>query len=258
MTGRSIDQGASRRRSGLARAVGAAALAAALAGCASTGQPGAQRSKDDPLEPMNRVVFEFNEAIDRAVLKPVAQKYTDWLHPGVRGMVSNFFGNLVDVWTAANQLLQGKPVLALSDLTRFTVNTTFGFLGVVDLASEIGLQKHKEDFGQTLGRWGVGPGPYLVLPFFGMSTVRDAIGLVPDYYGNLLTYADHDRYYWSARTLEVIDLRAGLLPAEKLLEGATIDKYSAYRNGYLQRRRNQVYDGDPPEDDDVPKYDDED
>ncbi len=237
------------RRAPLVRVAASAALACALAGCASTGQQGGARDKTDPLEPMNRAVFAFNDAVDRAVLKPVAQKYTDWLHPGVRGMVTNFFGNLGDAWTSVNQLLQGKPYLALTDFTRFTVNTTFGFLGIVDLASELGLEKHKEDFGQTLGRWGVGPGPYLVLPLLGMSTVRDTVGLVPDYYGYPLVYTNHDRYYWSARTLEFVNIRAGLLPAEKLLEAATLDKYSAYRNGYLQRRRNQVYDGDPPEED---------
>ena len=242
------------RVAGLLRRLTLITVTAGLVGaCASTQNPSA-RTKSDPLEPMNRVVFSFNDAVDRTVLKPVAVAYVNHVNEGYRGMFGNFFGNLGDGWTAVNQLLQGKPYLAFTDLTRFAINSTFGILGLVDLAGEFGLEKHKEDFGQTLGRWGVGPGPYLVLPLLGMSTVRDAAGLVPDYFGNPLIYIDDDAVAWGLVGFGFVNARAALLPAERLLEGATLDKYTALRDAYLQRRRNLVYDGDPP--DQAPDYDD--
>ena len=242
-----------RARTSRALVAGLLALGLALGGCASAplGSPpadAATRAKD-PLESMNRAVFGFNDALDRAVVKPVAQAYTDHVHSGVRTMIGNVFGNLGDAWSAVNQLLQGKPMLALSDLGRVLINTTIGFGGLGDPASEMGIEKHREDFGQTLGRWGVGSGPYLVLPFLGPSTIRDTAGLPLDWYGDGLQLIDRSGPYWTAYGLRAVHIRAGLLPAEKVLDGAALDKYSFIRDGYLQRRRNLVYDGNPPDDD---------
>jgi phospholipid-binding lipoprotein MlaA len=226
-----------------------ALLVAGAAGCATTGS--GARSAKDPLEPMNRAVFAFNDAIDQAVLKPVARAYVDCVHEGIRGVIGNLFGNVADVWTGVNQLLQGKPMLALGDLSRFAINSTLGFFGVVDLASEIGLPKHKEDFGQTLGRWGVPAGPYLVLPILGPSSVRDTAGLPLDVGADPVRQIPNENQKWSAYSARVVDTRAGLLPAEKVLDGAALDKYSFIRDGYLQRRRSLVFDGNPPDDEEL-------
>ncbi|MBN9461832.1 MAG: VacJ family lipoprotein [Burkholderiales bacterium] len=237
----------------------AAALAAALSlgACATAGAPAADR---DPLEPMNRAVYTFNDALDRAVLKPVAQGYQDYVPEVLRNAAGNVFGNLADLWTAANQLLQGKPREAISDLSRVLINSTVGFAGLGDPASDMGFEKHREDFGQTLGRWGVPAGPYLVLPFFGPSSLRDAPGLGVDLYvGDPLLAIDSHGRRNNLYALRIVDGRAALLRGERVIEGAALDRYSFLRDAYLQRRRNQVYDGNPPpdpEDDPGPTPDD--
>lgn len=224
-----------------------------LGACATPGGPAAAR---DPFETMNRAVFRFNDALDRAVLEPVAKGYHDYLPAELRLLVGNVFGNLADLWTAANQLLQGKPGEAASDLSRFVLNSTLGFAGLADIATPAGFDKHHEDFGQTLGRWGLPAGPYLVLPLLGPSSLRDAPARLVDYHGDLLLAVDSAGRRNNAVVLRTVDDRAQLLRAQRLVEGAALDRYSFIRDGYLQRRRNQVYDGDPPlPDDDASAYD---
>lgn len=211
-----------------------------LNGCASTG------NARDPLEPINRAIYHFNDGVDKALLKPVAEVYREVLPQFVRTGVGNFFSNINDVLIALNNLLQGKVLDAASDVGRVAINTTVGVLGVLDLATEVGLEKHDEDFGQTLGRWGMGDGPYLVLPIFGPSNLRDTFGRVVDYRTDPLTYVDPSRdrnQLWLAR---MINRRAELLDTSKILETAALDPYEFLRDAYLQRRRNLVYDGSPP------------
>ncbi|MGE5465756.1 MAG: VacJ family lipoprotein [Methanocella sp.] len=215
-----------------------------LGGCATTAS-----NPRDPLEPLNRGIYSFNEHVDGLILKPAAELYRLLLPDFARTGVSNFFSNLNDVLVALNNLLQGKVNHAASDASRVVVNSTIGVLGFIDVASKIGLEKHDEDFGQTLGWWGVGDGPYLVLPFFGPSNFRDAIGRIPDYYSDPLTYVDPSRsrnQLWGAR---VVNRRAELLGASRVLEAAALDQYEFVRDAYLQRRRNLVYDGNAPRED---------
>lgn len=219
----------------------AACLAAA--GCA-TGPNAAK----DPFEPFNRVMYSFNETLDDAIVAPAARAYKTAVPELFRQMLGNFVDNFSDLWTALNNLLQGKPGNAVSDLGRFVINTTIGFGGLADVATEIGLERNREDFGQTLGRWGVPTGPYLVLPIFGPSNLRDAPGLAVDSFGDPYLGFAHEtgrrNVAWGVRAL---DTRAGLLGATDVLEDAALDKYSFVRDAYLKRRRNLVYDGDPPE-----------
>lgn len=211
-------------------------LVAVLAGCASG--PGAHPS--DPLEPWNRGVHGFNEAVDTAVFKPVASAYTAVTPSPVRTGVSNFFGNLRDLWSFFNALLQGRPVEAAENFMRFNVNTFLGLGGVLDIATEAGIERTTLDFGHTLGRWGVPSGPYLVLPFFGPSSARDGIGLVVDNRGDAVAQTDHVPTRNSLYTLRAVDTRAGLLRAGDVLDQAALDKYSFTRDAYLQRRANQT------------------
>jgi phospholipid-binding lipoprotein MlaA len=213
--------------------------AVALAGCAT----GANRNPVDPLEPFNRTMFSFNDKVDQYALKPAATVYRDVLPSFVQTGVYNFFGNLGDVWTAANNLMQGKGADGVSDIMRFAVNSTLGLFGVLDIASEAGLQKHKQDFGATLGFWGVGSGPYVVLPFLGSSTVRDTAALPADFAGDPWRYTDP---VWARNTgsaLRIIDLRAGVLNASNLIEEAALDRYEFIRDAYLQRRANKINSG---------------
>jgi phospholipid-binding lipoprotein MlaA len=194
---------------------------------------------------MNRKTFAFNDAVDRAVLKPVAQGYQRVTPPFVREGVNNFYGNLEDVGTGLNNFLQGKIGEGLSDTGRVIVNSIFGVFGLWDVATPLGLEKHEEDFGQTLGAWGVAPGPYFVIPFLGPSTVRDAPAKAVDpavFYNDFLP----DRVYWSWWGVDKVRTRANLLKAEGVLDDAALDKYSFIRDAWWQRRRNQVYDGSPP------------
>jgi phospholipid-binding lipoprotein MlaA len=225
----------------LARLGALAAVVIALGGCATEA-----RNPADPLEPLNRAVFTFNDNVDRAVLKPVAQGYRTVVPQLARTGVSNFFSNLEDVWISANNLMQGKVEFALGDLLRFTFNSTFGLLGVLDVASEMGLEKHNEDFGQTLGRWGVGAGAYLVLPLLGPATVRDACGRVADWQGDVVGNLDHVPTRNTLYGARVVNDRANLFDATGILEEAALDKYTFVRDSWLQRRRSLVYDGSPP------------
>ena len=212
------------------------------AGCATAKDP------RDPLEPINRGVFKFNDALDRAVTKPVAEGYRAVVPPPVRGGITNFFGNFRDVTTAVNNLLQLKVPRAASDVGRVLINSTVGILGFFDVASRLGLEKHDEDFGQTLGHWGMGPGPFLMLPFLGPSTARDTLGLVGDYFTDPEFYIfNHTPESYIVFGTRVINLRANLLAVEGLLEQKGLDQYAFLRDAYLQRRRNQIYDGNPPE-----------
>lgn len=219
-------------------------LGSLAGGCASTG--GSPAVARDPIEPVNRAVFAFNEKADAWVLKPVAQAYTNVVPEVLRMVVGNMIANVGDLWIAANQLLQGKPAEAASDLFRFTVNSTLGFAGMADLASPMGFEKHREDFGQTLGRWGLGSGPYLVLPIFGPSSLRDGAGFAVDIAADPVRRTATEGQSNNFSLTRIIDARASLLGTERLIDGAALDRYSFIRDGYLQRRRNQVYDGDPP------------
>ena len=219
----------------------ATAAATVLAGCATSGNP------KDPIEGYNRAMFSFNETVDKAVIKPVAQGYNYVTPQPVQTGVSNFFGNLADIWTSVNNLLQGKPGDALSDAGRVLINSTVGILGLFDVATPMGLEKNEEDFGQTLGRWGVGDGAYVVLPILGPRTVRDTVGLAADIYTDPVRDADaHRGYRNTAIALRAIDTRADLLKAEDALEAAALDKYAYVRDAYLQHRRSAIYDGNPP------------
>lgn len=213
-------------------------------GCATSGNP------RDPIEGINRAVFDLNDGLDKAVIKPVAQGYEAALPAPVRKGVTNFFGNIGDVFIAANNVLQGKLPEAASDVGRFAINTTVGLLGIMDFATDMGLEKHEEDFGQTFGRWGFGNGPYLVLPLLGPSTLRDATGLAIDLHVDPLgNYNDVPARNVMIATRAVND-RAGLLPVDKIVDEAALDRYAYIRDAYLQRRRSQVYDGDAPREDD--------
>ncbi|MFM7848019.1 MAG: VacJ family lipoprotein [Rubrivivax sp.] len=203
--------------------------------------------KADPLEGLNRSVFAFNEAIDLALLKPLAIAYKTAVPTPVRTGVDNVFGNVGDAWSAVNLLLQGKVKRALEMTVRVTTNTVFGVGGLFDLASDAGLERQAEDFGQTLGKWGLAPGPYLVLPFYGASSLRDALGLPLDRKASLPGVVQDGSYRWGLTTLELVHGRADLLSATNLLEQVAFDKYSFVRDSYLARRRHQVFDGNPPE-----------
>ena len=216
-------------------------------GCATVQTPDSR----DPMESFNRGVFAFNEGLDRAVLKPAATVYRDVTPQLIRTGVGNFLGNLDDAWSSINSLLQFKLRNAVENFMRFGVNTTFGLFGVLDVASEMQIERHSEDFGQTLGSWGVGTGPYLVLPLFGPSTLRDAVALPVDFNGDLASHTNDIGARNSLRALNVIDTRAGLLGLSSALDDVALDKYSFARDAFLQRRRNAVYDGNPPETDPV-------
>jgi phospholipid-binding lipoprotein MlaA len=210
-----------------------------LGGCAST-------HPRDPLEPMNRAIYSFNDSVDNALFKPVAEGYRAVLPQFARTGVSNFFSNINDVLVALNNLLQGKVLNAVSDVGRVVINSTIGIAGFLDVATHFGLEKHNEDFGQTLGRWGVGDGPYLVLPFLGPSNLRDAVSRAVDFRTDPLTYVRSMRLrnsFWGTRALND---RANLLDASKILETAALDPYEFTRDAYIQRRRNLIHDGSPP------------
>jgi phospholipid-binding lipoprotein MlaA len=220
------------------RLVAVVALAGlALSGCATTNNP------RDPLEGFNRGVFTFNDTVDKYALKPVATAYKNVLPSFVQTGVHNFFGNLTDAWSAVNNLLQGKGEAGVQDITRFTINSTFGIAGLIDIAGPAGLPKHNEDLGQTLGHWGVPSGPFLVLPLLGPSTLRDTAALPGDWYGDIWTHKTPVNVRNIGTGVKAIDTRASLLDASDLVEGAALDRYEFIRDGYLQRRESQVRDG---------------
>lgn len=219
-----------------------------LGGCAAA----PAKNPADPFEPLNRGVYQFNDALDRTVAKPVAKGYDAVMPETGKIMVSNFFSNLDDVLVTLNDLLQFKLVQATSDFGRILINTSVGVLGLVDVASQSGFEKHDEDFGQTLGYWGINSGPYLMLPILGPSTVRDGIGFYVDTRPSLMRRVKHMRTRNQLYLTRAINRRAQLLEQEKILEGAAIDRYELIRDAYLQRRQSLVYDGNPPR----PTYDD--
>jgi phospholipid-binding lipoprotein MlaA len=216
----------------------AAVMVLGLTACAT----GPDAHPKDPLEPWNRGVYRFNDVLDTNVVKPVAETYQEVTPDPVRKGVSNFFGNIRDVWSSVNAALQLRPQEAVENLFRVGVNTTLGLGGVLDVATEMGIPRTRMDFGQTLGRWGVPAGPYLVLPLLGPSSVRDAAGTGVQFRLNEYTNFDDENLQNSLTVLEVVDIRAGLLRAGILLDEAAIDKYSFVRDFYLQRRQNQIDD----------------
>ncbi len=216
-----------------------------LTGCASG--PGAKSR--DPLEPWNRGVYKFNDAVDEAVLKPAATAYRDVTPVPVRHGINNFFENLEDAWSFVNNALQFKAKATAESFMRFGVNTFLGLGGILDVASEMRLEKYTKDFGHTLGYWGVGPGPYLVLPLLGPSTLRDTSARVVNRQGDLVTYIDQVPVRNAATVVRIIDTRASLLKASSMLDEVALDKYTFTRDAFLQRRRSSIYDGNPPEED---------
>ena len=233
------------RHLSLVLALGASLLAT---GCAT----GPNANPKDPLEPFNRSVSRFNDVLDDNVLKPVATGYRDVTPDLVQKGVRNVFNNLSDMWSTVNSGLQLKGRDTAESFMRVVVNTVFGVYGIFDVATEIKLQRHTEDFGQTLGYWGVPSGPYLVLPVLGPSTVRDTAGLSVDTSADVVRNLDHIPTRNSAMSLRIVEKRADLLKTTGMLEQAALDKYSFARDSYLQYRRSQVYDGNPPEEDDLP------
>jgi phospholipid-binding lipoprotein MlaA len=217
-------------------------LAILASGCATS--PDADPR--DPLEPMNRAVYKFNDTFDEAIAKPVATVYRDLLHVEIRSRVSNFFSNIQDIFIGVNNLLQGKLQDGIEDWARFAFNSTIGLAGIHDVASDMGIEKHNEDFGQTFGRWGAGPGPYLILPFLGSSTLRDAGGTAVDWYVAPLQHVRPIALRNSLYGLYLVNTRAELIEAGNILEQAALDRYVFQRDAYLQRRLSLIYDGSPP------------
>lgn len=227
---------------GVAAALAACALAILASGCATRGE-----NPKDPYEGFNRAMFSVNEGIDKAVTKPLAKAYDAAAPLPVKSGVGNFFGNAGDLWIGINNGLQGKMDDAAIDIGRLLVNSTLGIFGLFDVASELGLEKHDEDFGQTLARWGVDDGAFLFLPVIGPRTLRDAGGFVVDSAADPVGWGVEEiPVRNSTRALRIVDVRAGLLPADQVVEQAAFDKYSYIRDAYLQRRRSQIHDGQPP------------
>jgi phospholipid-binding lipoprotein MlaA len=200
----------------------------------------------DPWEPMNRSIYQFNDAIDTVALKPAAQLYVKVLPSMVRTGVSNFMGNLGDVWSMANSALQLKGQATVETFMRINVNTFIGLGGILDVASEMGIEKRREDFGQTLGYWGVQPGPYVVLPLFGPSTLRDALAFPVDMQGNVTNSLADEPTRNGLLVTRLVDTRAGLLKAVDAIKASSLDPYSFVRDAYLQKRLNDIHDGNPP------------
>jgi phospholipid-binding lipoprotein MlaA len=218
------------------------AVAASLAAGVAQARPA-----NDPLEPVNRAIFNFNDALDRAVLAPVARGYQAVVPELARQGVGNFFGNFGDGWSAINNLLQGKGEAAATMTMRVATNTLFGIGGLFDVASDLGMERRSEDFGQTLGWWGMPAGPYLVWPLLGPSTLRDSAGRPLDMAWSPSAVVNDSTAGVSLSLLNLVDTRANLLSASRVVDGIALDKYSFIRDAYVARRRNLVYDGNPPE-----------
>ena len=237
------------------RTAGAAALVAATllaGGCASMPSPSdsggvfSALGQVDPLERYNRAIFGFNEALDRSIVKPVARAYEAVIPEPGRMIVGNVFSNIGDLWVSANNLLQGRWRSSASDLGRFVINTTFGLFGMADLATDLGLQKNYTDLGLTFGRWGVLPGPYIVLPVFGPSNLRDGVGFVVESAVDPVNTIDARGQRNSAIALRILDARANYLGTDSIIEGAALDRYLFVRDSYLQRRRYLVHEDKSP------------
>lgn len=221
-------------------------------GCASS-RIAADEEVYDPLQPVNRAMYSFNDGLDKVLLKPAAQAYQTVTPEIVDTGISNFFSNLDDVVVLANDILQLKFEQSLSDASRIVFNSTFGLGGLIDVASHMDLPKHNEDFGQTLGYWGLGGGPYLVLPVFGPSNLRDGLGLAVDMQTNPLSQLSPESHQYALTGLNIVDTRADLLRVERALAGSEIDPYISRRDAYLQRRQNLIHDGNPPR----PRFEDD-
>ena len=219
------------------------ALSAFLQGCATVSNPDPR----DPLESMNRTVFGFNDAVDRAVLKPVATAYKQTLPSWARTGINNFFANLDDMWSVVNHALALRGQAFGDSVGRVMVNTTIGLGGLVDVASDLNIDKHPATFNTTLGRWGVGAGPYVVLPLLGPYTLREVAALPVDRQGNLVNQVADEGTRTGLTVVDVVDTRSTFLDSEGVINGAALDRYSFIRDSYLQRQRNQVYDGNPPD-----------
>ncbi len=218
----------------------AAALVALVTGCA------AAPSRGDPLEPMNRVSYQVHEVVDGKIVKPMIQAYVDYTPRLVRRGISNFFSNIDDMFSVMNDFLQWKLDKAGNDMGRVITNTGFGLLGLIDVASDAGIEKGNEDFGQTFGYWGIPQGPYLFIPVFGPTTVRDGTGWIIRGYANPVGYVEDVSTRNLLWALNLIDLRASALQAETLVGQAALDPYTFIRRSYLQRREYLVHDGRPP------------
>jgi phospholipid-binding lipoprotein MlaA len=231
------------------RIVAACLLSVLLSACATTGPTASQEPNVDPFEKVNRGVYAFNDFLDTMFLRPVTKAYVAVAPAPVQKGVSNFFGNIGDGYSLINDALQGKGQKFNDDLGRVFVNTIFGFGGIFDLGTELGYERGDEDFGQTLGHYGMRPGPYLMLPLLGPSTVRDGAGLLPTFFldptAKLVSSSAGKN---ALRGVRAVDARAGLLSTEGLLQSAALDKYTFIRSAYLQRRQSLVFDGKPPKD----------
>jgi phospholipid-binding lipoprotein MlaA len=213
-------------------------------GCATS--PDRARDPRDPLEPLNRAVYRFNTDFDKAFMQPAAKSYQAVTPDSVERSVTNFFYNIADVTSVVNNALQFKMSRAGSDVGRIFINSTVGVLGFFDVATNVGLPSYKEDFGQTLGYWGLEPGAYVVLPILGPSNMRDTMGWAGDILTDPMINIRADQIYWGLLSLEMVDRRAAYLNTSQIIEGAGVDSYSFLRDAYLQRRLNLVYDGNPP------------
>ena len=219
---------------------GAVVLCLLLSACAT---PMAERSDPrDPYENLNRKVVVVNQVFDQVLLKPVARGYSNYAPNFIQDTVGNFFGNLADVWTAVNNFLQGKPREGIQDTGRVAVNTVFGVAGLADVATKLGFPKHQEDFGQTLGVWGVKPGPFVMLPLFGPSTMRDAVAKPLDLYADPLNLSTRADVEYSLRAMRLVDDRARLLPTTDMIEKVALDPYQFVRDAHFQRREAKVND----------------
>ena len=223
-----------------------ASLTVLLQACAVTSP---YEEASDPLEGMNRVIYRFNDTLDRKLTKPIAERYQAYVPSPVRTGVSNFFSNIYEPIVIVNDLLQWKPEQTISDTMRFGFNTVFGVVGLIDVSSSWGLEEHHEDFGQTFGTWGFGEGWYLVLPFLGPSTVRDTAGLPPAWFMEPVNIETGGRARLAWYSLFVVSKRAGLLSASRILDAGSVDAYLQVRTAYRQKRWFEIYDGNPPEPD---------
>lgn len=226
----------------LSRCVALAALCL-LQACAT----GPQRDPRDPIEPVNRAMFAVNDGLDVVIVKPLATVYRNVLPNPVRRGVSNFFGNLGDVWSAVNNGLQGKGQAMGDSAGRVLINSTVGLLGIMDVATDLNIERHPADFGMTLGKWGLPPGPYIVLPILGPYTLREVAALPIDRQGNLINQMGSEEGRNALTFVNGISIRANYLGADAVIEGASLDKYTFSRDAYLQRQRNRQYDGNPPD-----------
>lgn len=218
--------------------------------------PNAGNNPTDPYERVNRQVFAFNDRFDRAIARPVAKGYVAVVPDPVRHCIGNVFANLYEIPSGINSALQGRPGDVANDAGRFLVNSTVGVLGCFDVAQHLGWERNRQDFGLTMGKWGLTPGPYLVLPFLGPETFRDAIGEIPDGFADPISYISPTRDWAYTYAARFVDRRSQLLDASRMVDEAALDPYEFVRDAYLQRRRSRVYDGAPPppadEDPDAP------